>query len=284
METIPTNDRLNGMTRPISPMHPARVPQRNARIAPFSRSGALCRGFVASAGLRSSGYGARAPSCPTLPAMTIRNFALLLGLVSALTVSAPAEATIILPLSVEQLTTRADIVVRGRVLAEESDWGTKRRRIYTKVRVAVLAQLRGAKVPSEIEVRTLGGVVGDVGMNVSGVAKFAPEEEVFLFLRTHPGQKDGITFQVVGMAQGKYRIERSADSVLAVPSWEGLAFARGRGQVGHAAPPEPLKLDALVAQVRAASATVPTPDLPTPAVNPPAIQLPPEVDVSKGAQ
>jgi hypothetical protein len=56
-----------------------------------------------------------------------------------------------------------------------------------------------------------GGEVGDIGQRVSGLASFTPNEEVVVFLQRRPGEG----YWVEGMAQGKFRVERSTDGTRA---------------------------------------------------------------------
>lgn len=140
--------------------------------------------------------------------------------------SAPVRATVIVPRTIEQMTHDAERVVRGRVLSSRAAWDQQRKRIYTTTEVEVLEQLQGSRdVPRTVSIRTLGGEVGEVGMRVSGTETFTPGEEIIVFLRRDPLTTSA--FQVVGMSQGKYRIERDADgTAMAIPNTAGLAFAR----------------------------------------------------------
>ncbi len=62
-------------------------------------------------------------------------------------------------------------------------------------------------------------------MQVSGTPRFTLGEEVVVFLRNDP--VDATQFQVIGMSQGKFHVERpEKDGAFAVPSVEGLAFAK----------------------------------------------------------
>lgn len=125
-----------------------------------------------------------------------------------------AGATSLLYRDVPGLTRDADLIVRGKVLRQESRWTGDKRRIVTDVEVEVTETLKGNERP-RILIRQPGGVVGDIGQKVSAVATFSRGEEVIVFLERRPDD----SFVVSGMAQGKYRIERSSDgrSVFALP-------------------------------------------------------------------
>ena len=134
-----------------------------------------------------------------------------------------AHATIMLPMSLEDLAHESSTVVRARVLAKEAGWDEARQRIYTTTTMAVVETVFATeKLAAEIRVRTLGGEVGEVGMKVSGAPDIKIGEETLLFLRDDhlPGQ-----FLVVGMNQGRFRLEENNGRTIAVPSNEGIAFA-----------------------------------------------------------
>lgn len=146
-----------------------------------------------------------------------------------------ARATIVVPQSIEKMAQGAATVVRAKVLTGQSAWDADHRRIHTYTELQVLETVVGEAPRGALVVRTMGGAVGDIGMRVSGVATFEAGEEVVLFLRKDP--LDGAHFQVIGMSQGKYTVDRSGASPMAAPSVQGLAFARrgtdGKMHVGH---------------------------------------------------
>ncbi|MBI2373298.1 MAG: hypothetical protein HYV07_04800 [Deltaproteobacteria bacterium] len=150
---------------------------------------------------------------------------LALAFVSSL-LSTPALATVMLPLSIEDMSKEALAVVRARVLDQHADWDAKHQRIYTHTRVAVLDTIHArASMGPELVIRTLGGEVGETGMKVAGTPSFALDEEVVVFLRVDP--EIASELQVIGMAQGKLHVRRTAKGqAMVVPSLEGLAFVR----------------------------------------------------------
>ncbi len=186
-----------------------------------------------------------------------------------------AHATVVVPKTVEAMAQEASVVARAVVLASQSAWDDDHRRIYTYTEL----QLRSAWVgspQSPLVVRTLGGVVGSVGMRVSGSPQFEPSDEVVVFLADDPLESGH--YVVLGMAQGKWRVEGE----LAVPDSHGLVFAADDGRGGwtvahgeHGARSAPaMPLEALEARVRAARASapsVPSPSVPAPPVAPPSV-------------
>lgn len=132
----------------------------------------------------------------------------------------PAAGTSMLSADVSGLSRDADAVVRGKVQRVESRWNGDRTRIFTDVEIQVDEALKG-EAGATVLVTQPGGQVGDIGQKVSGLAAFEPREEVVVFLK----RRGPRTFQVAGMAQGKFKVERGSDgkSVLAVPSPTGDA-------------------------------------------------------------
>lgn len=167
-----------------------------------------------------------------------------------------AGATVAIALSVEDMAVRADTVVRATVRGQMSAWDEAHRRIHTYTELEVTETWVG-EAPPTVVVRTLGGVVGEIGMRVSGMARFRSGEDVVLFLRTDPLGGGDDQFEVVGLSQGKFRVESSEAGAMAVPSTEGLALAhadtKGRIWVGRDGPaPGAVRLSDLSERVKAA--------------------------------
>lgn len=125
-----------------------------------------------------------------------------------------ASATTMLSVGLPELTRSADTIVQGTVRRVESRWSGDGRRIVTDVELQVSEALKG-QPGNSVLVTQSGGRVGDLGQKVSGEASFALGEEVVVFLERRGVQG----FRVLGMAQGKYQVQRSPDGtrVMAVP-------------------------------------------------------------------
>ena len=110
-----------------------------------------------------------------------------------------ANATTVIPPTFEEMTDRADLVFAGKVLSSRSEWrsvGTKRV-IFTLVEYETQDVLKGHGIKS-VTLQFLGGTVGEVTMEVSGVTKFTVGERVILFV-----EKNGIQFcSLVGVFTG----------------------------------------------------------------------------------
>jgi hypothetical protein len=136
------------------------------------------------------------------------------ALSALLLVGPSAGATSVVKTDVDGLTRSSDLVVRGKVKKKESRWSGDHKRIYTDVEIEVDESIKG-QGGKTVTVRQPGGEVGDIAQRVSGLASFDSGEEVVVFL-----EKRGGVYRVSGLAQGKYRVERSSDGkfAFAVPA------------------------------------------------------------------
>jgi hypothetical protein len=112
---------------------------------------------------------------------------------------APLEATTLARMSLDDLTHSAGAVARLRCVARESHWDSGE--IWTFTRFAVIESWKGS-LPTHITVRLLGGRVGDLTSIVPGVPRFAPGDDVVLFLQTTRAGD----FSVAAWAEGTFRV------------------------------------------------------------------------------
>jgi len=156
--------------------------------------------------------------------------ALSAGLLAALLCSAPAHASIVQALDLDELVEQSDRIVLGTVVFAES-YQRQDGTIATAYRILVERELRD-DAPSEAEepeviVRVLGGSIGDIGMRVEGEPTFTEGERAVVFIR----RGHGIAFRPVGMAQGVMRIRMEQGRETVFQSREGLMLVR-RGPDG----------------------------------------------------
>jgi hypothetical protein len=112
-------------------------------------------------------------------------------------VSSVANATTARHTSLAELVRGSELVVLGTTEAREAFWDGGR--IYTRSTVRIEEVWAGTKPKRDtVEVLTLGGVVGDLGQRVSGVANLPVGGRVVLFLATD----DRGRYRTAGMAQG----------------------------------------------------------------------------------
>lgn len=163
---------------------------------------------------------------------------------------AVAHATTLLALDVPALTKGSSAVVRAKVKSVEARWTKDGGRIMTDAVLEVTEPWKGA--PGKvITVMQPGGVVGEVGQQVHGTAKFTVGEDVVVFLEPR-----GDRYLLTGMLQGKFKVETSSDgkAVFARQALEGDAMLIDPASKQQVQPNAVvLPLDTLRAQVLAAS-------------------------------
>jgi hypothetical protein len=120
-----------------------------------------------------------------------------------------AEAGVAVLVSLEELVTTSTSIVVGTAADRRSVWEDlpSGRRIVTYTRLTVEETIKGAD-KSELWVRTLGGVVGDLGQAVSGEASFRAGSRSLVFAL----EVNGVAV-VNAMAQGHYPVVRDATGV-----------------------------------------------------------------------
>jgi len=133
-----------------------------------------------------------------------RLFALLMLL---LTIA--ASATTVKPLTIEELTIAASVVVEGQAAESWSSWNAQHSLIYTFTRIRVTKTLKGQ--PSEaVVLKQVGGSASGYTQRVAGVNPMKAGDVSVLFLRPS-GANDG-TMVIVGLMQGNFRVELEAAS------------------------------------------------------------------------
>lgn len=129
---------------------------------------------------------------------------ILLALASAAVVAPQAHATTFVPLSTENLADVATMVIEGEVLeiwTEIDDNGN----IWTQARVQVDDVWKGADVPDELVISSIGGTYGTRTMNVEGAAVFSVGEPLVAFL--HRDSHDRLV--PIGKFHGKFTVRRA---------------------------------------------------------------------------
>ena len=171
---------------------------------------------------------------------------------AALLAPLSALATVVLSMSMEEMTSRATLVVQGTVNVSSPGWDEPRAKIWTWTEVVVKDTLKG-RAQDTVLVKQPGGVVGAVGMSVAGAATFAPGEEVVLFLE--PANDEPGAWVPVAMSSSKVTLEERLGVKVARRDLAGLVFAQP-GKKGVAEPVDERETlgtaDAFLARVRAA--------------------------------
>ncbi len=133
----------------------------------------------------------------------MRNTARITALLFILS-AAPAAATTLVHLSLEQLSQASSDVVRGRAVSQESRWNDAHTQIVTLTTVEVEQTLKGSAGQTMV-IEQPGGAVGNLRVRVAGTVNFRRGASYFLFVE--PAGGAGV-HRVTGMAQGAYRIYR----------------------------------------------------------------------------
>ena len=124
-----------------------------------------------------------------------------------------APATTVKPMSIEELTTAATMIVEGQAAESWSTWNAQHTLIYTFTRVRVSKTLKGAN-DGVVLLKQLGGSAGGYTQKVAGVHPLSDGDQAVLFLR--PSEARDGTMVIVGLMQGNFRIEREAKTGSAV--------------------------------------------------------------------
>ncbi|MCG3163234.1 MAG: hypothetical protein JMDDDDMK_04619 [Acidobacteria bacterium] len=146
-------------------------------------------------------------------------------LIAALTTGliTTANATIMQYLDIEDLTRLSSDIFHGQVVSTSVYWNAERTSIYTAIRVRIGETFKGSTRRDQIVTVTQpGGEKDGIRMDYAGRPEFAAGESVALF--TIRGKRDD--FIVVGLKQGKMRVERSE----VIRDFSGITLVDGAGR------------------------------------------------------
>lgn len=102
----------------------------------------------------------------------------------------------------EELSQKADLIVRGTVIEVTSQFTQDLTAIQTTIRVSVQEQWKG-KPLSSLTFTQPGGSVGEIVEETPGLPHFQPSENVVLFLK----ETDAGKFAVLGGEQGVFALK-----------------------------------------------------------------------------
>lgn len=131
---------------------------------------------------------------------TLVYFCLLISIFTAL----PSAATSLLPVSLEQLTTRADLIFYGKVINNEIKKDTQSGQIATFTEFQVIDLIKG-KSDSTHTIKQIGGFDKNSNMRlmIAGVPKFITGQEYVVFLP----KKSSLGFcSPIGLHQGSFSV------------------------------------------------------------------------------
>ncbi len=119
--------------------------------------------------------------------------------------AAPASATTLVRMSLDQLAEASTEIVRAHVVSQQTAWNPQHTRIYTYTTLALDQTYKGDP-PSSPVIQQPGGTVGKTRVFVAGTVQFHTQTGYLLFLER--SSADTSKFLLVGMVQGAYRIYR----------------------------------------------------------------------------
>lgn len=153
-----------------------------------------------------------------------RPWAPVLGLLTACAMAAPAWATSVLPMSLDDLTDTSDFVVEATVLAAETEQTPDMAQmpVWTWTRIRVEKYVKGTG-PAELMVKQPGGVFGKKVVTVEGLAPLRVGDRFVLFLHAAEGREGAVT--PVGYGAGAYRVFPGLGGVLWASRDPGVSFA-----------------------------------------------------------
>jgi len=123
------------------------------------------------------------------------------GLALALLLASAAQASQFRAFGRDAQVRGSDLIAIGRVVSVRSDWDERHSAIHTDAEIAIDEVWKGDPQGDRIVVRSLGGRVGNVALEVDGSAEFTIGEHVLVFLRAADG-----AYVPWGMRFGKYEI------------------------------------------------------------------------------
>lgn len=171
------------------------------------------------------------------------------GLVVALLSGLLLQATLFVPLSVEQLTEQSQLIVRGTVLGKSCQRDAAGR-VFTKVELKVAEAWKGTVSGARLTVVHGGGILGDRKVVVVGQVDYRIGEEVVAFLVLNQ-RGEAVT---LGLAQGKFHVwtdpatgKKRVQNLFHGAGEEGHSGAQLQNVDGDA---QPLTLDALKRRVQ----------------------------------
>jgi hypothetical protein len=170
--------------------------------------------------------------------------ALLLCAIGLASATAHVRASVVLALSLEDMTRKADVVALATARESHSRREKNGSLIVTDVTLEVETPLKGGLTKGERIVATvLGGALEGLALQVPGEASFATGQRVVVFLYRAPTSRE---LRVVGMSQGVLPLFAQDGNTMVAPGGQSAALVEpGVGGDLHDAPdalqkPQPL--------------------------------------------
>ena len=149
---------------------------------------------------------------------------------------AVAAATVVVQLTLEEMTRKAPVVVRGTVVQVQPRWSDVGGHIESWVELQVTDRVKGT-VPATLVVRVPGGTIGELTMSVAGAPKFIPGQDTLLFLEPAVDAKGAFVLPAMAASKVDFEPSPKVGEVRAFRHLDGLAFALPAGKLGPALRP-----------------------------------------------
>jgi hypothetical protein len=155
------------------------------------------------------------------------------------TFSSPSLA-VMKGLSTDELAKASETVVIGEVEEVEAQWSSDGKTIFTSSTISISEVVTGRTLPGKIVVEYEGGEIGDIGLKISDMATLDKGDKVLLFLKTARSKKFGSAYNMIGKAQGKYKIGEDG-----IARKGGFSIADGGNEIDNDLP-----VDVLAEKIR----------------------------------
>ena len=131
------------------------------------------------------------------------------------------SATVVPRMSLGEIADSSERVVHGVVTRKWSAWDDSHRYIWTHYEIQVNDTLKGP-AGTRFTISEPGGMVGDIGMHLSGAPEFRAGDEIIVFAYQTPIDY----WRVRGYSQGAFTVNPGADGLQLVAPLapEGLKF------------------------------------------------------------
>ena len=105
---------------------------------------------------------------------------------------------------IENLVEKSEVIVLGKVTEMRSEWNRNKSKIFTKVSIKVIENLKGSENDQTIVISHLGGEVDGLGELYSHMPKFTQDEEALIFAKR---DKENNLIVTKGL-EGKFNITK----------------------------------------------------------------------------
>lgn len=133
-----------------------------------------------------------------------------------------APATVVVNETLEEMTHKVPLIVRGHVNRNVAGWDAEHRRIWTWTELTITETIKG-KADGVVLFKQPGGETGGIGQAVAGTAKFKEGEDCVVLLFPAPDEPG--VWRVYSLAAGKISLVPQAGQLVAQRDLSGLGFA-----------------------------------------------------------